>query len=62
MDLLVQKVIAEVGSGEEAMRAVTISWRDMAEGLADRETIGEEVVRETIRPALPETGLELQNT
>ena len=54
-----QKVIAEVGSGEEAMRAVTISWRDMAEGLADRETIGEEVVRETIRCALPERGLEL---
>lgn len=62
MDLLVQKVIAEVGSGEAAMRAVAISWRDMAEGLADRETFGEEVVRETIRCALPETGLELQNT
>ena len=61
MELLVQKVIAEAGSGEEMMRAVTISWKDMAEGLADSEIVGEEVVRETVRCALPETGLALQD-
>ena len=61
MELLVQKVIAETGSGEEVMRAVTISWRDMAEGLADRDIVGEEVVRETVRCTLPQTGLELQD-
>ena len=56
MELLVQKVIAEFGSGEEVMRAVTISWRDVAEGLVDREIVGEEVVRETVRFVLLETG------
>ena len=59
MELLVQKVIAEAGLDVEVMRAVTTSWRDMAEGLADREIVGEEVVKETVICALPETGFRL---
>ena len=61
IELLVQKVTAEARLDEETMLAVTISWRHVAEGLADREIVGEDVVRDTVRCALPETSLGLQN-
>ncbi len=52
----VQRVTAEAGLAEETMRAVTIRWRTGIVGLADKEIVGVDVVRETVRSALPEIG------
>ena len=52
----VQRVKAEAELVEEMMRVVMMSWKGGEEGLLDRETVGEEVVRETARWALAETG------
>ncbi len=45
----VHRVTAEVGWLEEMMRAVAISWRDVAVGLSDKEMVGEEEVSEISR-------------
>ena len=52
--------MAEVGQ-LEIMRAVTISRRVEIVGSADSEMVGEDVVSETVRCALLETDLSLED-
>lgn len=47
-----QSVTAKDGLVDEAMCAETMSWSDTSEGSAEREIVGDEVVRLTSREAV----------
>lgn len=46
-----QSVTAKDGLVDEAMCAETMSWSDTSEGSAERDIVGDEVVRLTLREA-----------